>query len=73
MQDGDNYDVVAMSNWKEALMCIKAGMPTPEIILYWGYTDKETGEKVILAIVKPNKGRPEEYWVSPALMTCRSS
>jgi len=64
----DDYPVVAESNWKEVSKCKKAGIPSPVLLIYWGYKDEATGEKTILAITRSGYEESDEHWISPSLI-----
>jgi hypothetical protein len=55
------------SNWKETHECLKANLPPPDLLIYWGYKDKETGQKVVLAISCAKPDTDDEHWIAPEI------
>jgi hypothetical protein len=66
-QDDEDFRVVVDSNWKAVKKCMKAGIPAPDLFIYWGFKNSETGEKTILAVSRASADHSDEHWVSPAL------
>jgi hypothetical protein len=53
------------SNWKEVHECLKANLPPPDLLIYWGYKDNETEQKVVLAISCAKPDTDEAHWIAP--------
>ncbi len=55
------------SNWKDVHDCLKANQPAPDLRICWGYKDKETEQKVVLAFLCAKPGTDEEHWIAPEI------
>ncbi len=55
------------SNWKKVHKCLKANLPPPDLLIYWGYKDKETEKNVVLAISNAKPDADEEHWIAPEI------
>jgi len=56
------------SNWNEVRKCKKVGLPSPPIVIHWGYRDKATGNKTTLVISYSDGINQDEHWVAPVLI-----
>ena len=56
------------SNRAEIKTCLKEQRPAPPLLIYWGYKDANTGEKIVLAVSRSSGTGTDEHWIDPALI-----
>lgn len=57
------------SNWKAVHKALKAKLPAEPLLIYWGYKDAITEQKVVLAISQAKHSDHEQHWIAPELNT----
>jgi hypothetical protein len=65
----ENRVTAIRSNWKAVHKALKAKLPHEPLLIYWGYKDVVTNQKVVLAITHSNHSDHEQHWIAPELDT----
>ena len=55
------------SNWEQVHNAMKTKLPHDPLLIYWGYKDPVTEQKIVLAIVQSKTKHIDQYWISPEI------